>query len=253
MHGVGKRAQVGQEHVDDIAQVAQGVRSGPDTRARRCVADRGRRARSRSRCGTAVNSRNAAMIAVRNASGGRGAGLPRVPRCRPCRLSRDAVDTYDGRFEYWDAATETAWGGGGADLRRPRAALPAPRRPVRGGRLPAGRSHRVPRLGRSHPERGRAAPGGAFCRPTRWVAPPGAGADTGRGDWTSVRTTGQTSCWRWTTPPTSTRASSISTRRGGSRENFRQVEAGHPHAEQARPVVLGGRAARACPPRPACG
>ena len=60
--------------------------------------------------GTAVNSRNAAMIDVRNASGGRGPGLPRVPRCRPCRLSRDAVDTYDGRFEYWDAATETAWG-----------------------------------------------------------------------------------------------------------------------------------------------
>ena len=49
--------------------------------------------------GTAVNSRNAAMIAVRNASGGRGTGLPRVPRYRPCRLSRDAVDTYDGRFE----------------------------------------------------------------------------------------------------------------------------------------------------------
>ncbi len=31
------------------------------------------------------------------------------PGCRPFRLSRDAVDTYDGRFEFWDAETETAW------------------------------------------------------------------------------------------------------------------------------------------------
>ena len=34
---------------------------------------------------------------------------PAFPGCRSFRLTRDAVDSYDGRFEYWDAATETAW------------------------------------------------------------------------------------------------------------------------------------------------
>ena len=34
---------------------------------------------------------------------------PTFPGCRSFRLTRDAVDRYDGRFEYWDAATETAW------------------------------------------------------------------------------------------------------------------------------------------------
>ncbi len=31
------------------------------------------------------------------------------PGCRPVRLTRDAIEDYDGRFEYWDAALETAW------------------------------------------------------------------------------------------------------------------------------------------------
>ena len=31
------------------------------------------------------------------------------PGCRSFRLSRDAVDDYDERYEFWDAATETAW------------------------------------------------------------------------------------------------------------------------------------------------
>ena len=31
------------------------------------------------------------------------------PSYRSFRLTRDAVDTYDGRFEYWDAATETVY------------------------------------------------------------------------------------------------------------------------------------------------
>ena len=38
-----------------------------------------------------------------------GPDSPVFPGCRSLRLTRDAVDTYDGRFEYWDAATETAW------------------------------------------------------------------------------------------------------------------------------------------------
>ena len=34
---------------------------------------------------------------------------PAFPGCRSSRLTRDAVDRYDGRYEYWDAATETVW------------------------------------------------------------------------------------------------------------------------------------------------
>ena len=31
------------------------------------------------------------------------------PGCRPVRITRDAIEEHDGRFEYWDAKTETAW------------------------------------------------------------------------------------------------------------------------------------------------
>ena len=31
------------------------------------------------------------------------------PGCRPVRVTRDAIEDHDGRFEYWDAKTETAW------------------------------------------------------------------------------------------------------------------------------------------------
>ncbi|MCY4025210.1 MAG: Uma2 family endonuclease [Acidobacteria bacterium] len=34
---------------------------------------------------------------------------PAFPGCRSFRLTRDAYESYDGRIEYWDAATETAW------------------------------------------------------------------------------------------------------------------------------------------------
>ena len=34
---------------------------------------------------------------------------PSFPGCRSFQLTRDAVDLYEGRFEFWDAATETAW------------------------------------------------------------------------------------------------------------------------------------------------
>ena len=34
---------------------------------------------------------------------------PEFPGCRPVRITRAAIDDYEGRFEYWDAATETAW------------------------------------------------------------------------------------------------------------------------------------------------
>ena len=34
---------------------------------------------------------------------------PEFPGCRQIRISREDVGTYDGRFEYWEAETETAW------------------------------------------------------------------------------------------------------------------------------------------------
>ncbi|MCY4075492.1 MAG: hypothetical protein OXH04_08700, partial [Acidobacteria bacterium] len=34
---------------------------------------------------------------------------PEFPGCRTVRITRDAIGDYEGRIEYWDAATETAW------------------------------------------------------------------------------------------------------------------------------------------------
>ena len=33
----------------------------------------------------------------------------RFPGCRPVTIRRDEIDTWEGRLEYWDAGTETAW------------------------------------------------------------------------------------------------------------------------------------------------
>ena len=254
MHGVGKRAQVGQEHVDDIAQVAQGVRSGPDTRARRCVADRGRRARSRSRCGTAVNSRNAAMNRCpQRERQARGRSPPRSPLpavpavARRRRHLRRALRVL-GRGH------RDRLGGGGSRPAAPTSGPPGASPPCTRwspacGAVPSSAAARSISSGtRASPHQAAHFAGrrGGWLHPGRARIP-----DEGTGPRCvrpARRRAGGGPHRR-----TSTRASSISTRRGGSRENFRQVEAGHPHAEQARPVVLGGRAARACPPRPACG
>ena len=34
---------------------------------------------------------------------------PEFPGCRPFRLTREDLDAYESRFEYWDADSETAW------------------------------------------------------------------------------------------------------------------------------------------------
>lgn len=34
---------------------------------------------------------------------------PEFPGCRPIHISRDRIDDYEGRLEYWEADTETAW------------------------------------------------------------------------------------------------------------------------------------------------
>ena len=36
-------------------------------------------------------------------------GAHEFPGCRPVRISRDAIADYEGRLEYWDADSETAW------------------------------------------------------------------------------------------------------------------------------------------------
>ena len=37
------------------------------------------------------------------------AGSPEFPGCKPVHLPRAEIDRFEGRLEYWDAATETAW------------------------------------------------------------------------------------------------------------------------------------------------
>ena len=34
---------------------------------------------------------------------------PEFPGCNPVRLTRDDIEDFEGRVEYWDARTETAW------------------------------------------------------------------------------------------------------------------------------------------------
>ena len=34
---------------------------------------------------------------------------PEFPGCRPVHIGRDEIEDYDGRIEYWDAESETAW------------------------------------------------------------------------------------------------------------------------------------------------
>ena len=34
---------------------------------------------------------------------------PAFPGCKPVRLPRTEIDRFEGRLEYWDSATETAW------------------------------------------------------------------------------------------------------------------------------------------------
>ena len=57
-------------------------------------------------------------------------GKPEFPGCGTITLKCDAIATYEGRFEFWDAATETAW-----VVREPTSAT---------HELP---SHRIPALG----------------------------------------------------------------------------------------------------------
>ena len=139
---------------------------------------------------------------------------PAFPGCRSFRLTRDAYEAYDGRIEYWDAATETAWAvadTSGAHERPSRglAALCEVVASLRGGAIACrGSLDLVWNAGDRARRRILQADEVVWIYPGRSRIP-----DGGCG---SACTTVRTSCWRSTTRPTSGAASSISTPRGAS-------------------------------------
>ena len=106
---------------------------------------------------------------------------PEFPGCRTITIRRDEIATWGGRFELWDADTETAWVMREPDRLRPRGSVAASRRARPVDRRGARRSHRVRRHdGPAHAQQsGRVVadpPGGPGGLPS-----PGAVADAGRG------------------------------------------------------------------------
>ena len=57
----------------------------------------------------AMASTEAPPTGRQEAAQARRAQLPTFPGCKPVRLPRSRIDRFEGRLEYWDAATETAW------------------------------------------------------------------------------------------------------------------------------------------------
>ena len=118
---------------------------------------------------------------LRAAEAGRSAHCAVFPAAWSCRLTRDIADGYEGWFEYWDTATETAWAVAeptcGAHERPPRrlAALYEVVACLRGGPIECrGSVDLIRNAGEPHRR--------CILQADEEVAPPGAGADTGRGD-----------------------------------------------------------------------
>ena len=59
--------------------------------------------------GTGLRSRPYAVRRPRTAPASGPSAAPDLPGCRPVPLPRRDLDAYEGRFEYWDGDTETAW------------------------------------------------------------------------------------------------------------------------------------------------
>ena len=144
-------------------------------------------------------------------------GRPEFPGCGTITLKCDEIATWEGRFELWDAATETAW-----VVREPTSAI---------HEFP---SHRIPALGeviasvRGSPSRASvrwtssfststASGGGSSRRTSRCTCIPNVRGCRTRGAWWWGCTTSPTWCWRWTTPRTSIAGSSGSMRSGAFR------------------------------------
>ena len=58
---------------------------------------------------TAMASTEAPPTGRHEAAQSRRAESPAFPGCKPVRLPRSRIDRFEGRLEYWDSATETAW------------------------------------------------------------------------------------------------------------------------------------------------
>ena len=139
------------------------------------------------------------------------------PGCKPVRLPREELELYDGRLEFWDGATGTAW------VCEPNSPLPR----EAGGRVaqPGGThrpgtrlAHHLLRLdGPDGAQRGGACRGASCRRTSRCTCIPDGRGCRGRWRWRWGSTTCRTWCWRWTTPRTCTGGSCGCTRRGGSR------------------------------------
>ena len=59
--------------------------------------------------GGAMASTEAPPTGLREGAQPRRAQPPAFPGCKPVRLPRTEIERFEGRLEYWDAATETAW------------------------------------------------------------------------------------------------------------------------------------------------
>ena len=57
----------------------------------------------------AMASTEAPPAGRHEAAQSRHAQPPAFPGCKPVHLPRAQIATFEGRLEYWDAATETAW------------------------------------------------------------------------------------------------------------------------------------------------
>ena len=137
----------------------------------------------------------------------------RFPGCRPVRLLTDRLTDFEGRLEYWDARTETAWvvaeptGGIHEGTSRRLIHLAERIALVRGTPIASfGSVDLLVRDAGGAPERMMQADETLYLHPGRARLP--------KDRWSSASTTCRTWCWRWTTRRMSAPASCRSTSRG---------------------------------------
>ena len=142
---------------------------------------------------------------------------PAFPGCKPVRLPRTEIDRFEGRLEYWDSATETAW------ICEP--TTPYHERPsrlltrlaeligrVRGSPIESyGSMDLMLRDASGEPRRIMQADESVYLHPAQARLP-------GPRPWWSARMTFPTWCWRWITPPTYAAANSRCTNPGAFRK-----------------------------------
>ena len=164
----------------------------------------------------AMASTEAPPTGLREGAQPRRAKPPAFPGCKPfaCRAPRS--NDFEGRLEYWDAATETAW------ICEP--TTPYHERPSRlltrlAGQIAGVRGSPIECYGSMdlllRDSDGRR---GASCRRTSRCTCIRRGPDRGPRRWWWARMTFPTWCWRWITPRTRAGASLSCTSRGDFRK-----------------------------------